>query len=342
MTQTLADTLNRPLRVGNRTVANRLVLAPMTYLGHIAYREVLEELGGCGLMFTEMCSAKTIPTENPRRSAHFTWRPAELPRLVCQIFGNDPSTMAQAAARIAAEGFFGVDINFGCAVAGICKRNCGAALLKDPPRAEAIVAAVRRAVKIPVWVKFRTGWEDCITPALELGRRFEGAGADALTFHPRVAPDRRARRPKWDYIRQLKTAVTIPVFGNGEVFTPADALQMLTFTRCDGIALGRMAIARPWLFSAWTQDTPPEETRDLYLSTALAILAATERYFPEPAALRRFRRFIQYFGANFKYGHTLNSRIKGAGDLAACKMVLFDFFKDPPQPLARPNLNLFI
>jgi len=341
MDQSLSTRLDRPLTIGNRRMANRLALAPMTYLGHIAYREMLEDLGGCGLMFSEMCSAKTIPHENASISNHFTWRPEELPRLVCQIFGNDPVVMARAAQRIAAEGFFGVDINFGCSTAGICKRNCGAAVLKDPPLAERIVAAVRRAVDIPLWVKYRTGWEDRVELPLEMGRRFENAGADALTFHPRVAPDRRARRPKWEYIQKLKSEVAIPVFGNGEVFTRGDAHRMLAQTGCDGIALGRIAIARPWVFAAWTQGTGPV-TGGLYLDTALDLLNRIGRHFQAKAALRRFRRFMQYFAANFQYGHTLNSRIKGAADLRACKAVLLDFFRHPQQILKRPNLNLFI
>ena len=337
----LSAYLNRPVTVGSGTLSNRLVLAPMTYLGHIAFREVLDRLGGCGLMFTEMCSAKTIPYENPLRSNYFTWRPVELPRLACQILGNDPAVMARAAGRIAAEGFFGVDINFGCSTAGICKRNCGAALLKDPPLAEKIVAAVRRAVSIPVWVKLRTGWRDNVAAAVEMGRRFECAGADALTFHPRVAPDRRARRPRWDYIRKLKQAVNIPVFGNGDVFTREDARRMIALTACDGIALGRIAVAQPWIFADWTRSRPAIPA-DRYLATALDLLRATASHFDDPSALRRYRRFMQYFAANFKYGHTLYSRIRAAPDLAHCQTILTDFFEHAPPLLARPNLNLFI
>ena len=341
MSLSLHAYLSRPLAVGTSEISTRLFLAPMTYLGHIAYRRVLADMGGCGLMFTEMCSAKTIPHENPAKSAFFTWRPEELPHLVCQLLGNDPEIMAQAAQRVATEGFCGVDINFGCAIAGICKRNLGAALLKDPLRAQAIVAAVRRAVDIPLWVKFRSGWEDRVEPVLELGRRFADAGADALTLHPRVAPDRRSRPPRWNHIRQLKETVAIPVIGNGDVFTRQDAHRMIAETGCDGIALGRIAIARPWVFNAWTTGLS-EQAGGLFLPTALEILSQTARYFDAKTALRRYQRFIQYFAASFQFGHTLHSRMKGALDLDACQRVLYDFFQTNPRLLSRPNLNLFV
>lgn len=128
-----------------------MVLAPMAGIGHVAFRELIAEQGGCALLFTGMCSAKAVPHENPAISMVFRWRTRELPFTVCQIFGSDPDDMARAARRIEKEGFFGVDLNFGCSVAAICKKGCGAALLKTPDQAVRIVAAVRQAVDIPVF-----------------------------------------------------------------------------------------------------------------------------------------------------------------------------------------------
>ena len=118
--------------------------------------------------------------------------------------------------------------------------------------AQRIVAAVRKAVSIPLFVKFRTGWKDDPRPSIELAKRFEDAGADALTFHPRVAPDRRARPAKWEYIGRVKQSVSIQVFGNGDVFDENDCLNMLTSTGCDGVAIGRLAMAKPCIFAEWT------------------------------------------------------------------------------------------
>jgi tRNA-dihydrouridine synthase B len=335
---TLADRLNRPLLIGRRHISGRLVLAPMTYLGHVAFRELLAGFGGFGLLFSEMCSAKRIPHENRFASAYFRWRDEELPHLVCQIVGETPEVMATAARVIEREGFFGVDINFGCAAAAICRIRCGAALLKEPRLAQQIVAAVRAAVTIPVWVKFRTGWQDDPDRAVDMARRFEDGGADALTFHPRVAPDRRARRPKWDYITRVKQAVDIPVFGNGDVFTPEACLDMLERTGCDGVAVGRMAVARPWIFAEWSDRRVfgPE----VYLDTALELSRLLSKHFTPPRALRRFKRYARYFSANFRFGHTLFNRIDKAADMAAARQALQGFFADGAERGVQPNLNL--
>ncbi len=335
----LAAFLNRPLRIGGKTIAKRLALAPMTYLGHAAFRELLDGFGGFGLLFSEMCSARTIPTENRHVSAFFKWRDAELPFLVCQIFGTEPERMAEAARRIANEGFFGVDVNFGCATGAICRRSCGAALLKTPEKAAAIVACIRRAVSIPLMVKFRTGWEDRPDAAVALARRFEAAGADALTFHPRVAPDRRARPPRWEHIGRVKQAVSIPVFGNGDVFDADGCRRMILTTGCDGVALGRIAVARPWVFAEWADGFAPGPER--FLGAMRRLLELLPRYFDEPSALRRFRRFSLYFAANFRFGHTLHRRIQAAGSLAQMSAVVESFFETPPEINAVPNMNFF-
>ena len=173
----LSSMLNKPLTVGDRQIEIRLVLAPLTFLGNVAFRELVSGFGGCGLLFSEMCSAGRIPNENNNTSCYFRWREEELSSLVCQIVGQDPEVMARAARVIEEKGFFGVDINFGCSAGSICKRQCGAALLKTPRRAAAIVAAVRRAISIPLFVKFRTGWSDDPDPAVMLANRFEDVGA---------------------------------------------------------------------------------------------------------------------------------------------------------------------
>ena len=336
----LARLLNRPLKVGNRTIEKRLILAPMAFLGNVAFRELVESFGGYGLLFTEMCSAGKIPNENRRCSAYFNWRDAELPRLVCQILGSVPSKMAAAARRIEAEQFFGVDINFGCSEASICRRNNGASILHQPELAARIVGEVRKAVSIPIFVKYRIGWQDNPKAAVVLAKDFEDAGADALTFHPRVAPDRRSRPPKWEYIGMVKQAVSIPVFGNGNVFDQNDRLKMFESTGCDGVAIGRMALARPWLFAEWTDgfECDPEN----YLKSALRLTALLEKHFDPQQAFRRFKKFISYFSANFKFGHTLFRGIQKAQNRQEAEAVLYQFFERPPEMVSRPNLNFFI
>jgi tRNA-dihydrouridine synthase B len=331
--------LNTPLRIGGRMIQKRLILSPMSGLTHVAFRELLSEFGGCGLLFTEMCSAGAIPHENPRVSSVFRWRDTELDMLVCQIVGSEPAVMAAAARRIEAEGFFGVDLNFGCSVGAICRKNCGAALLKTPDRAVEIVTRIRKAVSTPVFVKFRTGWEDQPEPAVDLARRFEDAGADALVFHPRVAPDRRTRPPKWDHIAGIKKAVAIPVFANGDVFTEADLERIMRVSGCDGVSLGRIAVAMPWVFSQWSSGAAPEP--DMFRRMLLRHVELLHHHFDAVIALRKFRQAALYPAAMFQYGHVFYKKLRNAGDRETLTAAIHDFFDAAPRPMDRPNMNLF-
>ncbi len=336
----LADFLKKPLMIGNKKIKNRLFLAPMSGLGHIAYRELLAGFGGHGLMFTEMCNARAVPNENRNISKTFRWRDQELPYLVCQIVGSDPDIMALAAKRIEREGFWGVDINFGCSVAAICKQNSGAALLKNPSLAVEIVAAVRSAVSIPLFVKFRTGWEDDPGLAVDLAKRFEDAGVNALTFHPRIAPDRRSRPPKWEYIGEVKKSVSIPVFGNGNLFDIHDCREMAESTACDGFAIGRMAIAKPWIFSMWTQAYQPDS--DIYRTCLLKMVDLLESYFDPVPAMKLFKKFAIYLAANFRFGHAIYHKLVKAEDMSCVKKNIEKIFKTCPELAARPNMNMFM
>ncbi|MDL2322199.1 tRNA-dihydrouridine synthase family protein [Desulfosarcina sp. OttesenSCG-928-B08] len=326
--------------MGRTVIPHRLTLAPMTFLGHIAFRELLAHYGGFGLLFSEMCSAKRIPHEARTKSAYFCWREAERAHLVIQIVGTDPASMATAARIIEDKGLFGVDLNFGCSVAAICKHHGGAELLKTPDQAEKIVEAVRKAVSIPLFVKFRTGWIDDPAIPVDLARRFEAAGADALTFHPRVAPDRRSRPPKWDYIRQVKAAVSISVFGNGDVFDEAGCQGLLETTGCDGVAIGRMAIARPWIMARMSGINSPH--MDDYRFAAFSLLERVKRYFEPVPALRRHKKFFLYYSANFKFAHTIYTRVANAPDLETVETILTDFFNGNPETVDRPNMNFFL
>jgi tRNA-dihydrouridine synthase B len=339
MKSALSTRLNQPLAIGNTTIARRLVLAPMTLLGHIAFRQLLAGFGGYGLLFGEMCSARRIPHEVRSGSAYFCWRDAERRHLVMQLFGADPAAMRAAARIVEENGLYGVDLNFGCSVAAICKQNCGAALLKSPDQAARIVEAVRRAVSIPVFVKFRTGWKDDPAIPVDLARRFASAGADALTFHPRVAPDRRARPPRWDYIKQVKNAVAIPVFGNGDVFDEADCLRLMETTGCDGVAIGRIAIARPWIMARMTG--LPSGADDIYRRTAVTLLELMRQHFDDRRALRRYKKFALYYSANFKFAHSFYKRIANAPDLDRLNDELEAFFDGSPETVNRPNMNFF-
>jgi nifR3 family TIM-barrel protein len=339
MIYNLAEYLRQPLKIGGKSIDTRLVLAPMSFLGHIAFRELVSRYGGYGLLYSEMCSAKAIPNENRFISPYFKWRDEERSRLIFQIFGNDGRTMADAARRIEKEGLFGVDINLGCSNKSICRHACGAALLKNPDQATALVASIRAAVSCPVTVKYRTGWKDDPELAVQLAKRFEDAGADALTFHPRVAPDRRSRPPRWDYIGLVKQAVSIPVFGNGDIFDRNDCLRMINQTGCDGVALGRMAIARPWIFAEFMDNL--QTSREIFLEAATQLSRLLQCHYDPVRAIKRFKRFSFYFCANFRFGHALYTRIINAADMQEIETILRRFLEQSPKIQNRPNMNFF-
>ncbi|MBF0199769.1 MAG: tRNA-dihydrouridine synthase family protein [Desulfamplus sp.] len=357
----LLQNLMMPITIRGKEIPNKFFLAPMAGLGHVAFRELVAEFGGFGLLFTGMCSARAIPCENPKISKVFTWREEELPWLVCQIFGSDPASMADAARRVQEEGFFGIDLNFGCCAAAICKRGSGAALLKNPDLAAEIVFQVRSAVNIPLFVKFRTGWDNAPESSARMATLFENAGADALVFHPRVAPDRRARPPKWQHIRYVKDAVSIPVFGNGNIFNARDCRKITMESGCDGVSIGRMAVAKPWIFAALTSDdghpnsdmktwekstqskfnTNHGESPNIYHYTASRIVDLLLKHNDEKTAVKMFKKFVPCFAANFKFGHKICQRLLKGDDPHAIYEIIHGALHPLPETTAVPNLNLF-
>ena len=336
----LSRFLKTEIMIGKQRVPNRLFLAPMAGLGHIAFRHLVSEFGGFGLLFTGMCSAKAVPHENPKFSNVFTWRKEELSHTVCQIFGSAPEDMAAAAKRIEREGFFGVDLNFGCSVAAICKKGAGAALLKTPDTARKIVDAVRQAVSCPVFVKYRTGWENNPDFPAQLARKFEASGADALVFHPRVAPDRRSRPPQWDIITRVRQTVSIPVFGNGNLFDTGDALKMTKTTGCQGLSIGRMAVAKPWIFAEWTGRFKPDT--NIYHTTALRMTHLLDCYYTDAFAVKMFKKFAPYFCANFKFAHATLKHLMRADTMDEIRRNIDHLFIPPPETQSRPNIHLFL
>lgn len=212
---------------------------------NLPFRLIAKRVGGPGLMFTEFVSAMAIHHKAAKTYKKMRIHPGERP-LGIQIFGSEIETMVETA-RVAEElGADLVDINMGCWVPKVCKTGSGAALLKDPDLATAIVEAVVRAVKVPVTVKVRAGWDYSLFAAPELARRFQGVGAQMLTLHARFAKQGFEGEADWRLINQLREAVSIPLIGNGDVKTPDDALRMLRETGCDGVMVGRAAISNPW------------------------------------------------------------------------------------------------
>ncbi len=338
--EVLMDICSESIELNGKIIKNRLFLAPLAGLGHIAFRELVSEFGGTGLMFTGMCNAKAVPHENPEVSHVFKFRQEELSLLVCQIFGSNPLEMARAAKRIEQEGFFGVDLNFGCSVSAICKKGCGAALLKNLDLAAKIVEQVKNSVSIPVFVKFRIGWDKDISKVNAMAKMFENAGADLLVFHPRISPDRRTRPPKLEYIKIVKNAVKIPVFGNGNIFSYADMEKMVNETLCDGVSLGRLALAKPWIFAEFTKELGGYN--NIYHHTAIRMAGLLLKYYGDYIGTKFFKKWAPYFAANFKFSHAINKRLLYNTTMDEVKLCIDEIFQNSPEIAKTPNRNLFL
>lgn len=300
------------LAIGNVELENNVILAPMAGVTDLPFRLLCREQG-CGLVCMEMVSAKAVLYKNRNTKelleVHEKERPVSL-----QLFGSDPEIMAQIAAELEDGPYDIIDVNMGCPVPKIVKNGEGSALMKNPKLVEAILSAMVRAVKKPVTVKIRKGFDDNSVNAVEIAKIAEACGVSAVAVHGRTREQYYSGKADWDIIRRVKEAVKIPVIGNGDVFSPEDAERLLRETGCDGIMVARGAKGNPWIFGRIREylDTgvlpekpSKEEVKAMILRHGELMLS----FKGEFAGMREMRKHVAWYTAGYPNSAALRNDI---------------------------------
>lgn len=300
------------MRIGNVTLENNLILAPMAGVTDLPFRLLCKEQGA-GLLCMEMVSAKAIYYNNKNTEALMEIDERELP-VSLQLFGSDADIMSEMAKKIEEKPFAILDINMGCPVPKVAGNGEGSALMKNPQLVREIVSKVVKAIEKPVTVKIRKGFDEEHVNAVEIAKIIEDCGAAAVAVHGRTREQYYSGKADWDIIRQVKEAVSIPVIGNGDVTGPESAKKMMEETGVDGIMIGRAARGNPWIFqqintylkTGVIPEKPAiEEVRKMMLKHARMQLECKGEY----TGIREMRKHVAWYTAGYPNSAKLRAKI---------------------------------
>ena len=316
------------LKIGDLELGQGLILAPMAGITDLSFRRIAKILGA-DLVTSEMVSAEGIVRQSGATRSLLHSHPEEKP-LAIQLFGADPSVMAEAAIIVAAEGADIIDLNMGCPVPKVLRQGAGAQLIRQPNKVAQIVDSVRRVVSIPLTVKTRSGWSESKINILEVARVAEDAGADAITIHPRTARQGFSGKADWYLIAKVRQVVTIPIIGNGDVTRPEQVGEMKQLTGCNGVMIGRGAMGNPWIFKQAKQLALGEPVSVPSLRERLEIMGRHLNLYRESFQGRQnlagIRSRLMWYSKGMRGSARLRAALSGCRDSESMIKMCEDFF----------------
>lgn len=310
------------LKIGTVELENNVMLGPMAGVTDLPFRVLCREQGA-GLVCMEMVSAKAVLYGNRNTKELLAVSPLERP-VSLQLFGSDPEILAEIAARLEDGPYDILDLNMGCPVPKVVKNGEGSALMKNPVLAERILSSMVKAVKKPVTVKIRKGFDDHSVNAVELAKIAEACGAAAVAVHGRTREQYYSGKADWEIIRQVKEAVSIPVIGNGDVHSPEAAKKLLEETGCDGVMVARGARGNPWIFRRIvsyleTGVVPPDPSKEEVKDMIFRHAAMMTEQKGELAAMREMRKHVAWYTAGYPHSAALRREINEVETLEGLK-----------------------
>jgi nifR3 family TIM-barrel protein len=293
-----------------------LRLAPMAGVTNAPFRLVARTCGA-GLLTSEEIDARALVEGNAKTRLLASYLPEEHP-IAFQLLGGDPEVLAEAARRLEADGADAVDLNMGCPVPKVVGKGHGAALMREPWRAAVIFRTIRKAIRVPFTIKIRSGWDELTLNAVEIARVAEAEGIDAITVHPRTRAQRYLGCAPWDVIRDVVRAVQLPVVGNGDVRSHADAHAMREATGCAAVMIGRGALGAPWIFHG------REVSRDERAVVIRRHCALIEAHLPERLALLQLKKHLAWYAAARPFGARLRAALFSAASAREVQAMFWD------------------